>query len=54
MKRMKCMRRKEVMFIAEEWEIVVRRAVSSGLKPGLVLVGEIKIRKERIRSYADT
>ena len=31
MKRMKCTRRKEVMFSANEWEIVVRRAVLTDL-----------------------
>ncbi len=54
MKKMKCTRRKEVTFSAEEWEIVVRRAVSAGLKPEIFFVREIKMRKERSRNYADT
>ena len=54
MKRMKCTRRKEVTFSANELEIVVRRAISVELKPGIFLVREIKMRKERSHSYANT
>ena len=54
MKRMTCTRRKEVTFSAEEWEIVVRRAISVELNPGTFIMRGTKIRKERSRSYADT
>ena len=54
MKRMKCTRRKEVPFNADELEIVVKRAISVELKPGIFFVRKTKMRKERSHSYADT